>query len=125
MGVNIDSSEDPARRPSILRGLLLALIAAAAMPNGMFFSPLFDSVLFMIPRTAAAFFVKGSTATFYLTGIALWLLTLVLAGIPAAIYDRVRGLPHGSMASLVIWLLTAFVLSFPSLQAAFELFAEP
>lgn len=125
MGVNADHPEDPGRRPSVLRGLLLALIAAAAMPNGMFFSPLFDSVLFMIPRTAAAFFIKGPTATFYLTGIALWLLTLVLAGIPAAIYDRARSLPHGSMASLLIWLLTAFLLSFPSLQAALELFAEP
>lgn len=125
MDVRASATDDAAHRPSLLRGLLLALIAAAAMPNGMFFSPLFDSVLFMIPRTAAAFFIKGSTATFYLTGIALWLLTLVLAGIPAAIYDRVRGLPHGSMASLIIWLLTALALSIPSLQAAAELFAEP
>lgn len=110
---------------SLWRSLLLLLVAVAAMPNGLFFSPLFDSVLFMLPRTAAAFFIKGQTAMFYLTGIVLWLFTLVLAGIPAAIYDRVRRLPGGSPVSLLIWLLAALLLSIPSLQAAFELFVEP
>lgn len=119
---------EPGRAPaksSLLRSLLLLLVAIAAMPNGMFFSPLFDSVLFMIPRTAAAFFIKGQTATFYLTGLTLWLFTLVLAGIPSAIYDRVRGLPAGSAVSLLIWLAMAVLLSIPSLQVAAELFQEP
>jgi hypothetical protein len=121
------AGEDAAagRRVSPLRALLLALIAVAAMPNGLYFSPLFDSVLYYVPRAASAFFLRGQEVTFYLTGIVLWLFTLGLAGIPAAIYERIRGLREGSLASLLIWLVFALVLSIPSFMAFSELMSEP
>lgn len=123
--MGVTAAETPRRRPSIVRSLLLLLIAIAAMPNGLYFSPLFDSVLFMIPRASSAFFIRGQESTFYLTGLVLWLSTLSLAGIPAAVWDRVRGLPHGSSVSLLLWLAAAVLLSIPSLNAANELFLEP
>jgi hypothetical protein len=115
---------DVARRPSPVRMLLLFLIAAASMLNGLYFSPFFDIVLFIIARPAAAFFIKGQAATFYLTGLVLWLFTLVLAGIPAALWERVRRLPQTNMTSLVIWLIAAMALSIPSVMAAYELFFD-
>jgi len=123
--MGVTSAEAPARRPSALRALLLALIAIAAMPNGLYFSPFFDIVLFLIPRASAPFFIKGQMATFYFTGVMLWLLTMALSGIPAAIWDRIRGLPYGSPASLLIWLVAAMALSIPSLLAFYELLLEP
>ena len=110
---------------SIQRSLLLALIAIAAMPNGLFFSPFFDPVLYIVPRTASAFFLKGQEVTFYLAGAVLWLFTLLLAAIPAAIYERIRGQAQSSTASLLIWLVVALVLSIPSFLAVTELFSEP
>lgn len=113
------------RRPSALRVLLLLLISLAAMLNGLYFSPFFDSVLFVIARPASAFFIKGQMATFYLTGLMLWLSTLVLSGIPAALWERVRGLPAGNISSLVIWLVAALALASPSAIAFYELLVEP
>lgn len=119
------AEEEAPRRVSIVRALLLALVAIAAMPNGLYFSPLFDSVLYYVPRAASAFFLRGQEVTFYLTGIVLWLFTLGVAGIPAAIYDRIRGLREGSAVSLLIWLVFALVLSIPSFMAFSELMADP
>lgn len=113
------------RRASPARALLLALVAIAAMPNGLYFSPLFDSVLYYVPRAASAFFLRGQEVTFYLTGVVLWLLTLGLAGIPAAVYERIRGLKESSIASLLIWLVTALILSIPSFLALAEMMGEP
>lgn len=113
------------RRVSPMRALMLALIAVAAMPNGLYFSPLFDSFLYYVPRAASVLFLRGPEVTFYLTGIVLWLFTLVLSGIPAAVFERIRGARESTFASLVIWLLTALVLSIPSFMALAELMSEP
>lgn len=112
-------------RPSPARAAMLALIGIAAMPNGLFFSPWFDSVLFMVPRAASALLVTGEAATFYLTGAFLWLLTLVLAGIPAALYERLRGLRQPTFGAQLIWLVAALALCIPSFQSLLELLAEP
>lgn len=120
-----EGQENAGRRVSPVRALLLALIAVAAMPNGLFFSPLFDSFLYYVPRAASVFFLRGQEVTFYLTGIVLWLFTLVLAGIPAALYERIRGAKESTLASLLIWLVTALVLSIPSFMALAELMSEP
>lgn len=121
----MDLGDGGHRRPSPVRMLLHFLIAAVSMLNGLYFSPFFDVVLFIIARPASAFFIKGQMATFYLTGLVLWLFTLVLAGIPAALWDRVRRMPHSDTPSLVIWLMAAIALSVPTLIAAYELFFEP
>lgn len=120
-----DDGPSAGRRASPLRALLLALIACAAMPNGLYFSPLFDPVLYYVPRAASALFLRGQEVTFYLTGIVLWLFTLGIAGIPAKLYERIRGLQESSVASLLIWLVAALLLSIPSFMALAEIVAEP
>lgn len=112
-------------RVSLLRPLLLALAACAAMPNGLFFSPLFDSVLFILPRASGAFFLTGETSTFYMSGMLLWLVTLGLAGIPAALYERFFTRRQPSVVSLLIWIAAAAALSIPSIRAAIELLTDP
>ena len=121
------SPADPAapHRVSPLRTVLLALAACAAMPNGLFFSPLFDSVLFILPRASSAFFLTGETATFYMAGALLWLTTLALAGIPAALYERFATRRQTSLVALLIWIAAACALSFPSINAAIDLLTDP
>lgn len=123
--MDVTTTAPDVRKPSATRILLLLLIALTAMLNGLYFSPFFDSVLFVIARPASAFFIKGQMATFYLTGLMLWLFTLILAGIPAAIWERVLKRPRGSISPLVVWLLAAAALSSPSARALYELLIEP
>ena len=111
-------------RPSPLRMTLLALIACLAMGNGLYFSPYFDKLLILTPRLGAPFFIKGPEAMFYLTGFALWMLTLVIAGIPAALVDRVRGQNNGSILTLVIWLVVTLIITYDSWLVLYELFFD-
>ncbi len=104
--------------------LLLLLIAVVAMGNGLYFSPYFDRLLILMPRLASAFFLKGQEAIFYLTGFVLWMLTTDTRRHSAAIWDRVRGLPQGSVVSLLIWLAIAAVLTYDSWLVLYELFFD-
>jgi hypothetical protein len=104
------------------RGILLArcvlLVATAGLSllNGTHFSPLFDSVLFFVQRLAPGFF--GSTLLYYFNSLLISLTTLLLAGIPAAIYERIRRLDRSTPVSLGIWLLATLLLTWPSLMNA-------
>ncbi len=42
-------------------------------------------------------------------------MTLLIAGIPAAIYERIRGLKSSTPLSLGIWLAAAVLLSLPTI----------
>lgn len=123
--MDVISDTGPRRGLSLLRMLLLLLIAVVAMGNGLYFSPYFDKLLILTPRLASAFFIKGQEAIFYLTGFALWMMTLMIAGLPAALWDRVRGLPQGSILSLAIWLMAACVITYDSWLVLYELFFDP
>lgn len=122
--MDVTATPAAARRPSPLRMTLLLLIAVVAMGNGLYFSPYFDKLLILIPRLSAPFFIKGPEATFYMTGFSLWMMTLALAGIPAALVDRVRNQPHGSILSLVIWLVVAMIITYDSWLVLYELFFD-
>lgn len=113
-----------ARGPSPVRMLLLLLIGVVAMGNGLYFSPYFDKLLILMPRLTSAFFIKGQEAVFYLTGFSLWMMTLMLAGIPAALWDRVRRQRHGSLVSLAIWLIAAAVITYDAWLVLYELFFD-
>lgn len=100
--------------------LRLALVVATMLTsaiNGSTFSPLFDSVLFLL-RPALAPLTLGSEAMFYLTGAFTAVATFIVAGIPAAAYERLRGLGESSPTSLLIWLVAALAVSMPSILGA-------
>jgi hypothetical protein len=42
-------------------------------------------------------------------------MTLLIAGIPAALYERFRGLQESNTTSLAIWLACTLLLALPSL----------
>jgi hypothetical protein len=56
---------------------------------------------------------------FYLTSVVLSLLTVLLAGIPAAIYERIRGLRESTPVSLAIWFAAAVLLALPAIMNLF------
>lgn len=95
--------------------LVLALATmAASVPNGLTSSPMFDSVLFLLrPFVPAA--LSGPDAQFYLTGVFTSAMTLALAGVPAALFERLRGAPASTIGSLLVWLAAALGLGAPGI----------
>lgn len=102
-----------AARPALCLGLLCAVIAVASL-NGMFFSPLFDPVFFHVGPLAESLFIPSSPVRLYFTSLLISFLTLILAGVPAALYERARGFATSTSVSLIIWLLSAVLLSSPA-----------
>ena len=104
------------REKLLKRDVLLVATAGLALLNGMHFSPLFDPVLFFVHRMAPGFF--GPLLLFYFNSLFISLTTLLLAGVPAAIYERLRGLTESTMVSLCIWLAAVILLTLPALLSA-------
>lgn len=105
----------------VLAYLLLLATAGVSILNAMPFSPLYDSVAYFL-----YLFTRGSAAVrpdmlAYLTSLFMAVLTLLLAGIPAAAYERVRGMRESTPVSLAIWLIAAALLTLP---AAMRLMGE-
>lgn len=107
----MDGSQNFAER--LLRYLLVAATLAVAMIAGLDVSPVFDAVSFYL-----ASFGRGSPFFhpewfYHLTSLAISAMTMLLGGIPAALYERARGLRKSTPASLAIWLLGAALLTLP------------
>ncbi len=103
------------REEMMQRDVLLVATAGISLLNGQASSPLFDPVLFLL-RPFVASFLSSPLVLYYVTSIFISLMTLLLAGVPAAIYERLRGHAESTPASLGIWLVATFVLSLPGLK---------
>jgi hypothetical protein len=105
-----DEREDLLRRD----GIFIA-IAGMALLNGMHFSPYFDPLFILLKPFAPGFFVTSPLLMFYFTSLFISTLTLVVGGVPAAIYERNKGLTKSDRNSLWIWLGGVLFLALPTL----------
>jgi hypothetical protein len=101
-----------------VRGLLLAATGLLALFNGSLWSPLFDPVAQILHLATRSFPLMTPQRLFYITPVAIGLMTLVLAGIPAALYERIRGLQTSSPVSIGIWLAVTLLLTLPTIMNA-------
>lgn len=108
-------SDDP---QAMNRDLLLVGTVGASLLNGMHFSPFFEPALVLLRPVLSNFYISSQIISLYLTSIFLGLLTLILAGIPAALFERFTGRRQSDVASLGIWLAATLVLVLPSLLAS-------
>ncbi|MFM9848537.1 MAG: hypothetical protein ACKVP3_15410 [Hyphomicrobiaceae bacterium] len=101
----------------IVRAALLAAAIAFAAINGTYFSPVFDSIFFLLRPFSPAIMSFAPNSLLHFTSLLIFLVTLAVSGVPAAVYERIRGLPRSTVGSLLIWAIGAFVLAYPALQA--------
>jgi hypothetical protein len=97
------------------RDVPLAATVALAVVNGMPLTSLYDSVsyvLYLFTRGSA--FIDQDVLE-YLTILAIAAMTLLLGAIPAALYERLRGLKESTPVSLGIWLVATGIIALPSL----------
>ena len=116
------------------RAVPLVAVAAVAAFNGSLhalvfesvtYSPVFDSVSYYVSTFAQGSyfdaFVRGvllASPQLYqsVTSMFIAAMTLLIAGIPAAVYERIRGLKSSTPVSLGIWLTFAVLLSLPTIM---------
>lgn len=113
-----------ARERYLKQDVLLVGIVGLAVMNGMHFSPWID-IAFILTRPffQVTFWISSPLLVFYFTSLALATLTIMLAGIPAAIFERVTGRKETDATSLYIWLGATIILTIPALLRAGETFA--
>jgi hypothetical protein len=85
--------------------------------NGLDVSPLYDPVFFLL-RPFVPPPVSYPAVLYYVTTVFIAAMTLALAGIPAALFERWRGHRRSTRLSLGIWLAFALILSLPGILGA-------
>ncbi len=106
MGIN----EMIAVRPASL--VLAGGALLSSMLNGLTTSPLFDSVMFYFVPMLPGVLRRGDFS-FYLNGVFIAVMSLALAGVPARIYERLRGGDGSPVVSHAVWFATAMLLAIP------------
>ncbi|MFV0295347.1 MAG: hypothetical protein ACK5JT_04420 [Hyphomicrobiaceae bacterium] len=104
--------------------LLVVLAAAVSVLNGLPSSPLFDTSLYNlgpVSPDALEYFHQGEVL-FHLNTVFIAVLTFLLAGIPAAIYERMRGERARIWLSHAIWLMCAALLAIPGILGSIGYF---
>jgi hypothetical protein len=103
-------TDDLDQREALLKkdGMLIG-IAGLSLLNGMHFSPLFDPAFLVLRVFAPGFFAGSPLLMFYFTSLLLSAATLVISGVPAALFERFTGRKESDSTSLAIWLGTLAV----------------
>ena len=122
----MDPIESLRRSPA--RAALVAATCLVAIANGFIASPYSDSIAYLlylllgkseITSSLLSLFGRKSavlnSVAAYLAPALIAVMTLAIAGIPAAIYERIRRLTYSSTTSLAIWLAATVLLSLPVL----------
>ncbi|MDZ4791262.1 MAG: hypothetical protein SGJ17_08655 [Hyphomicrobiales bacterium] len=109
MAINEQEREDLLRRDGSLIG-----IAALSLINGMHFSPYFDAFSIFLRPIAAGFFITSPLVFLYLSSLLLSSISLMLSGIPAALFERATGRTRSDNTSMTVWLVTALILAIPT-----------
>jgi hypothetical protein len=106
------------REQVLKRDVLLVATAGLSLVNGMHFSPWFDPVAILLKPFVAGTFLASPLVFLYLTSIFISAMTLLLAGVPAALYERFKGERESTPMSLFIWFAGTLLLSIHGLMAA-------
>jgi hypothetical protein len=94
-------------------------ILGVCLFNGLF-SPLLPIVFAISPAFLPEFIPMRAEYLFYFSSLVLSTTTLFLAGVPAAIVERLTGSDRQAPGPLYVWLTFALVLSIPSFVRLFS-----
>lgn len=96
----------------------IVALMAVGMLNGIF-SPFFViTSQVMITAIMPLLILAGPRVTAFLASLIAATATIMLAGVPAALFERITGRRETDTASYAIWLTAAVVISLPALLRA-------
>lgn len=105
------------REKLMQRDVLLVAIAAVSLLNGMHFSPVFDPVAVLLKPFVAGTLLGTPLVFLYVASIFCSLMTLLIAGVPAALLERFSGARESTTASLGVWLVCTMLISLPAFMS--------
>ena len=94
-------------------------VALLSLVNGMHFSPLYNLFLVPVAALASGFWITSQIIIFYLASLIISVSTVIVAGVPAALYERWAGRGQSSVRSLQIWMAATFLLALPAMLVLF------
>lgn len=95
------------------RHLFIGTLAISLL-NG-WISPLFQPLAFFAPIWLPSFMPPSPIALAYASSMIIAAGTLLAAGVPAAIVERLRNQSHSDRTSMMVWLAGAILLTLPGL----------
>jgi hypothetical protein len=98
------------RQRQMQTDVLLVATAGVSLLNGMPFSPVLLPFVVLLKALLAGSIIGSPLVVTYLGSFLASATTLVLAGVPAALYERAMGLGRSTPVSLGIWLVGCIVL---------------
>lgn len=93
---------------------LFIAILGITLVNG-FVSPAVPMVFLWAPVWLPEFAPRTPETILYGTSLMVSLATLVLSGVPAALYERLTGRQETDISSMWVWLISALLLTAPGL----------
>lgn len=106
------------REAMMKRDVMMVATAGLSLINGMHFSPWFDPIAILMKPFIAGTVLSTPIVFLYLVSIFVSAMTLLIAGVPAALYERWNGLKNTNPTSLYIWFAATLILSAQALLAA-------
>lgn len=103
------------RETLMQRDGILVGIAGFSLVNGMHVSPWFDPVYILMRPFTPTLIVSSPLLTFYFTSLFISVMSVALAGVPAAIFERMTGRKESDTTSLLIWLGFVLLFAIPAL----------
>ena len=91
----------------------LVFVLGVAMLNGLF-SPALRIVVLFSPVWYPALLPQTASLLFLLSSLLVATFTLMIAGVPAAIYERLSGMRESDFVSMGIWLVGVLILTAPA-----------
>ncbi len=98
---------------------ILAIVGFAIL-NGLF-SPFLRPVFAAVVLFSPGFFATNLSIVFFLSSIVTSTLTIMVAGVPAALYERFTGRTKSDTTSLYIWLFCTAILTLPAVLTFLEI----
>lgn len=95
-------------------------ILALGILSGIF-SPLTFLMHVWLQGFYPSFFLGAPTGTLFVSALLTATVVIALGGIPAALYERIRGLEDSNGPSMGIWLGATSLIAFPALARIFNL----
>jgi ABC-type transport system involved in multi-copper enzyme maturation permease subunit len=92
------------RQDTMQKDVMLVATAGMSLMNGMTWSPILFPFVVLLKALLAGTILSSPLVLTYLASLMASATTLVLAGVPAALYERAKGLKESSPASVGIWL---------------------
>lgn len=98
------------RQDAMQKDVMLVATAGLSLMNGMTWSPVLFPFVVLLKALLAGTFLASPILLTYLASMMASATTLLLAGVPAALYERFRGHADSTPVSIGIWLTGVLVL---------------